>query len=55
LQSDGADTGGNVSSAPGSAWALAGTIGDLVDRRRFLLVTQAVMLLAGRRRSRWAR
>jgi len=25
---------------------LAGTIGDLVDRRRFLLVTQAVMLLA---------
>ncbi len=26
---------------------LAGTIGDLVDRRRFLLFTQAVMLLAG--------
>jgi MFS family permease len=25
---------------------LAGTVGDLVDRRRFLLVTQAVMLLA---------
>ena len=25
---------------------LAGTIGDLVDRRRFLLVTQAVMLVA---------
>ena len=25
---------------------LAGTIGDLVDRRRFLLVTQAIMLLA---------
>lgn len=24
----------------------AGTIGDLVDRRRFLLITQAVMLLA---------
>jgi MFS family permease len=24
----------------------AGTIGDLVDRRRFLLVTQAIMLLA---------
>jgi predicted MFS family arabinose efflux permease len=25
---------------------LAGTIGDLVDRRRFLLITQAIMLLA---------
>ena len=25
---------------------LAGTIGDLVDRRRFLLITQSVMLIA---------
>ena len=25
---------------------LAGTIGDLVDRRRFLLITQALMLIA---------
>jgi MFS family permease len=26
---------------------IAGTIGDMVDRRRFLLVTQAIMLVAG--------
>jgi MFS family permease len=30
---------------------LAGTIGDLVDRRKFLLITQAIMLIA---RPRWA-
>jgi MFS family permease len=32
---------------------LAGTIGDLVDRRRFLLVTQGFMLVAAARWARW--